>query len=257
MKHAKHILKVFAFISIHVSIVLSFNDQKLEEVKFDTLGRVLGSKKSSSKKHSSSKSSKKESRHRHCLMRSDFHTDRVSGYIKAQYVNEETVDFNVRINLRDFQPDGQVIMDGSQISWHLHTDWKNRNIHSGSNDQCAKSLTGNHYDPTVACGPASEWVNSNGICYGPQGQIADSVNYSCTPTSNWRTSCERGDISGKLGPFVVDEKSNGYHEIYFKGRNTFFATEREAYYNGHHWSFVLHYGPSNTRILCAKVEMYC
>ena len=64
-------------------------------------------------------------------------------------------------------------------------------------------------------------------------------------------------IFRKLGPLVVDEKSNGYREIYFKGRDTSFATEREAEYNGHHWSFVLHHGPSGARILCAKVEMYC
>jgi len=188
----------------------------------------------------------------------DFNTNGVTGCIKAHYVGEETVDFDVSIDLRKFQPaNGDTIMNGSKLAWHLHSDWRNYNMYSGSNSQCQSSLTGGHYDPTVACGPASEWITSNGYCYGPQGQIVNSASYSCTPSSYWPTSCERGDVSGRLGPLTVETQSNGDNEIHFRGRDTFFAKERDAYYEGHHWNFLLHSPTTGDRILCARVKMYC
>jgi len=272
MNHSQHILtyiKSFLFIFSYLSLAVRSEDFSYSgDVDFiskdiDIGVRILSSKKYSSKKysshsHSSSSSSKgkSSSRHRHCLMQADFDTHGVYGYIKAQYVGEECVDFHVHLDLGDFQPDSGSITSGSQLNWHLHTDWKNYNMHSGVNSQCAASLTGNHYDPTVACSPASEWVNSNGICYGPDGQVVDSEQYMCTPTSNFPTMCERGDESGKLGPLIVEENSYGNKEINFRGRDDFFASETAACTSGaEDWSFVLNLG--SERILCAKVRMYC
>jgi len=212
MKGTKHIcsLKNFAFLLSYINLAASSMDLLLKEADLvkqsnedDT--RILSSKKSSKK-------SGKGKKHRRCLMQADFNTNGVTGYIKAQYVGQEAVDFDVHIDLGKFQPDGQTISNGSEMAWHLHTNWKNNGIYSGANDQCLGSMTGNHYDPTVACGPASEWVNSNGICYGPKGQKKDSTKYSCSSTSNWPTTCERGDVSTKIGKFVV----NSNHEINFK-----------------------------------------
>lgn len=270
MKHTKHIINTltsFLFLIGYNTNAVSSSDFHTGEVDLITIGSVdatrrLSSKRTSSKKSSSGSHGKgkghRHRHHRHCVMQGDFDVDGVTGYIKAYYVGEQTVDFDVSIDLRNFQPDNNdFISDGSQLAWHLHADWRNNHMYSGANTQCASSLTGGHYDPTVACAPVSEWINSNGYCYGPQGQIVNSASYSCTPTSYWPDSCERGDISGRLGPLTVETQSNGHNEIHFQGRDTFFATETEACEEGHYWNFLIHSPTTFDRILCARVYMSC
>lgn len=230
--------KIFIVISSLTTIVFSKHSHNVDRDKFFDLLRSYFSHTSASL----------------CLMRAEFNTDGVTGYIKAQYVNEDVVDFDVNIDLGDFQPDAGELSSGMELTWHLHTEWNNKNIHSGANNQCAFSLAGNHYDPAVACSPNSEWVNSDGICYGPDGEVANSTDYMCAPTSA-QTMCERGDISGKLGPFIVSSNSDGDMKIQFKGRDDYFAPETKARSEAKNWSFVVHLGTA--RILCAQTKLHC
>ena len=85
--------------------------------------------------------------------------------------------------------------------------------------------------------------------------MVDSADYACTPTSYWPETCERGDESSKLGPFVVKD-SDGSYKITFSGRDNFFASETAARSEeAEEWSFVIHLGSG--RILCAQVKIEC
>jgi len=68
---------------------------------------------------------------------------------------------------------------------------------------CSKGVTGGHYDPTFACGGASQ-NNANGVCsnlratdQAPAGNGLVKGAYKCTPDN--QSQCEIGDQSGKMG----------------------------------------------------------
>merc|ERR1712166_1321503 len=72
---------------------------------------------------------------------------------------------------------------------------------------CGKGVTGGHYDPTFACGGASQ-NNANGICailratnQAPAGNGLVKGAYACTNTD--QSQCEIGDQSGKMGKIMA------------------------------------------------------
>jgi len=72
---------------------------------------------------------------------------------------------------------------------------------------CGAGVTGGHYDPTFACGGASQ-NNANGICailratnQAPAGNGLVKGAYACTNTD--QSQCEIGDQSGKMGKIMA------------------------------------------------------
>lgn len=230
-------------------------------------GKSKGKGKKKFKSRDKSKSSKytKKSRskknwYQNCYLIAKFHTDDVEGYIAARYLSEETADFQIKLDLGSFQPtntSGIEIEVGTELDWHLHVKWDGNYGDSGANDQCENSSTGGHYDPTVACSSASEYIGNDGMCYGPNGKVVDSYNYDCDPWSDFETECERGDQSGKLGLLRVQTlRRSGERAIRFRGIDQFFAEQYVVASNeAHNWSFVIHL--HGTRVLCARAEYYC
>lgn len=128
-----------------------------------------------------------------------------------------------------------------QFQYHIHVDWKNASRASGSFAECAKSATGNHYDPDFACGPSSEHVGS--------AQCASKTpHYHCSPVRYAQDAsvCEKGDLSGKVGNLVVN--ADGFASGEWKDPHFPIYDERRP-----HWSIVLHAvcGSATPRIACA------
>jgi len=77
---------------------------------------------------------------------------------------------------------------------------------------CGSDVTGGHYDPTFACGPASQ-NNANGICsilratnQAPAGNgLVKGEEYTCQESEQW--ACEIGDQSGKMGKLNPNAES--------------------------------------------------
>jgi hypothetical protein len=95
---------------------------------------------------------------------------------------------------------------GSQLNWHIHA----RAVNSPGGDAieagCQATDTGGHYDPTFACGGASEYAGATCDSIGrPAG------NYSCAVNDYPSIfTCEVGDLSGKLGKVQTDTHESQY-----------------------------------------------
>lgn len=90
-----------------------------------------------------------------------------------------------------------------EYQWHIHTKWSFPSPStSASFARCAKTVTGNHYDPLRACGPNSEFAET------PECEPNTPV-YACTPVRYAADPlvCEKGDLSGKLGSLKVDQST--------------------------------------------------
>lgn len=86
---------------------------------------------------------------------------------------------------------GDLTACPAALDYHLHTKWT-ATATSGHGTGCAPSVASGHYDPTLACGPASEWHGS-AACTGR--------GYGCNRTAFAENAyaCEVGDLSGKFG----------------------------------------------------------
>ena len=107
-----------------------------------------------------------------------------------------------------------------QLNWHVHQypgyGIRDANaVLSTSAPLCDKAETGGHYDPTFACGGASQ-NKANGVCeilrttnQVPLGEgnglVKEVDSYAACKPDN-QSSCEIGDQSGKLGPLKAKRK---------------------------------------------------
>ncbi|DBA00615.1 TPA: hypothetical protein N0F65_007744, partial [Lagenidium giganteum] len=115
----------------------------------------------------------------------------------------------------------------TEFKWHIHVKWNSTNT-SESFGQCSKNLTGNHYDPLKACGPFSEFADTDEC-------KAKVKSYNCTPARYAKDPavCEKGDLSGKVGAFKPDAKKKV--KTHWVDKN--FPTEEE---NTPEWNIIIH-----------------
>lgn len=88
------------------------------------------------------------------------------------------------------------------LNWHFHQFETTGGV-PGFLDDCGPAVTAGHFDPTLACGPASNEIA--GDCVSIDRDGGGSYTYSCSPSNyedNWLV-CESGDLSGKLGQLCV------------------------------------------------------
>jgi len=99
------------------------------------------------------------------------------------------------------------------IQWHVHDAWTYSVPDEKFNTSCAKTYTGNHFDPWLACGAYSDEANckSQGGCVNKSSAwdpVADVD--QCTP-ANFELvpyACEVGDLSGKYGKWYPSQSNN-------------------------------------------------
>ena len=132
-----------------------------------------------------------------------------------------------------------ILTNLTGMSWHIHEKWTHTDAvgRVGPTD-CGPAFTGGHYDPTFACGPASQHrkmvdgTNAGACaslpfapaaackkeedkcfergCVGPSSASLDEgiSAYTCSPTSAGYIAqpfqCEVGDMSGKFGGVTME-----------------------------------------------------
>jgi len=95
-----------------------------------------------------------------------------------------------KVKVKKFDPE---LCPSGLFNWHIH-EFPGGGIAANGTDSpsdCGPNKTGGHYDPTFACGGASQ-NQGNGIC----GILGDR-DYECSTTAQY--NCEIGDQSGKMG----------------------------------------------------------
>lgn len=135
--------------------------------------------------------------------RADFHQDPnaqdndqgVDGTVRVKQCGDDTeTTATWKVNIQDFNDDTCVGTDGSYtgtLNWHIHalpTD----------GTSCQSGTTSGHYDPTYACGPATQWSSS--LCSTINDSRGGSgYSYSAECGNDTQEGCELGDLSGKMG----------------------------------------------------------
>ncbi len=165
----------------------------------------------------------------------------------AMEIDQSTSSAKYRFNL-DFT-DYVGSCDVSQgIKFHIHSSWDSPN--GASTTKCGKSHTGGHYDPNLACGPAS--AHASDACVLLDRTENSGYAYSCSKTQYTEgnfTACELGDLSGKFGYAHTDNLI--FTSGIIKDPLGPFVTD----YNSKWLSIVWHCMASNMdRFLCAKLE---
>merc|ERR1711982_201606 len=118
---------------------------------------------------------------------------------------------------------------------------------------------------SIACGPSSEHISyvfrsgtpNTPYCIKDDGTTVTAEGYQCKKKKP-KDTCERGDLSGKLGQLEVKESTNGYPKVVFNGVDEFFPVQHQALTNvdeGTPWSIVI--SKDGEPFLCAQFNMKC
>jgi len=132
--------------------------------------------------------------------------------VRQSKKDEQDNEADWKVNIYHFNDD---LCPSGALNWHVH-EYPGYGIRAIDADPstsavaCAADVTGGHYDPTFACGPASQ-NNANGVCpilrstaQAPAGTgvvKTDDSYAACQPDN--QSSCEVGDQSGKLGKLTT------------------------------------------------------
>jgi hypothetical protein len=129
-----------------------------------------------------------------------FDADTTSGSVGSfsMEISEGVASYRFYLDLTNFKT--ECILS-SGLGYHIHSYWVNTTTQSSANAFCGKSLTGNHFDPNLACSTASQSSGSGGLC-AAISRTSPDYTYSCSNTNYQKgdySMCEVGDLSGKFG----------------------------------------------------------
>jgi len=149
----------------------------------------------------------------------------MKGSMKGTYLDGNKVDIKLSINFGQRTFNKVKLNEGDLLDWSINTSWENPDTF-GWNNKCRPGRTGKHHDRSVACSSLSEF-NEDGTCTRPNGRQVKAIDYNCKSKKADNT-CERGDLTGKLGPLVVTSTVNGFPKVTFKGIDKFFLKRKDA-----------------------------
>ena len=134
-----------------------------------------------------------------------FDTDKLKGKIYTVQGHDKTASkWYARFDHVD-----DCLCASGELNWHVHEKWSYKiGADSALGDKCGFDNTGNHYDPTYGCGPASQFAGAGGLC-----EIARPPNgiQTCDLDTDVST-CEIGDLSGKLGKLALNTMPQSWHD---------------------------------------------
>ena len=114
-------------------------------------------------------------------------------WLKQCGSGDKDTDGSWKVNIKDF--DTTTCISGTatgELNWHIHA------AETGPGLGCQSGQTKGHYDPTYACGPATQWDST--LCTTiNQSRGGNGYTYSTECTSDTQEGCEIGDLSGKMG----------------------------------------------------------
>eukprot|EP00123_Amoebidium_parasiticum_P007267 comp18006_c0_seq1/m.18447 comp18006_c0_seq1/g.18447 ORF comp18006_c0_seq1/g.18447 comp18006_c0_seq1/m.18447 type:complete len:241 (-) comp18006_c0_seq1:426-1148(-) len=130
----------------------------------------------------------------------------------------------------------------NKLAWHVHQFWKSDSSSGVGSTECGAPITGDHVDPTLACGPKS----GNPACPAVRTAI-ENFAYTCTPEVYKKNpyACEVGDYSSKFG--TIDQGHWGDRRSFRDVAGPIVSTETMA-------SIVFHCANTGDRAFCAKFD---
>jgi len=200
----------------------------------------------------------------------------IKSEFSGTYLTGKKVQMNLLINFGDWQPNKARIKVGDELDWSINTMWQDNPDIYGWNNKCRPARAGLHYDPTVKCGPVSENVitpspkrrlvlthrrmrqPTTPYCVKDDGNDVLVSDYKCETAIKKKKKCEQGDLSGKLGPLVVEETMTGYLRVRFEGKDPNFPKKMYAQANadaGTPWSIVI--SKNGKPFMCSQFIFIC
>jgi hypothetical protein len=171
---------------------------------------------------------------KYCAVIKSSETGGISGYFGMKIDSSTgTATYGWSIDMRGYTNTNGGYDINLPLLWHIHTDWNKAggsSSKSGVDAACSQSNTGNHYDPLLACGPASQGqifpTTGGGSFCSKLGRTSTSPPwvYPCdkaTYQAGQYSNCEVGDLSGKFGNIVpVDGQSKAVNSDVFIDPNS-------------------------------------
>ena len=139
------------------------------------------------------------------------------------------------------------------FSYHIHEKWD----YNDSSDKiggtaCGSTYTGGHWDPWLACGPATgnTYCASQGGCVNGSSVLGNQ-GYNCSSDAFAKNpyACEVGDWSGKYGKATV---ITAYDIVFGAGYSTYEVNGGDLL----NFSVVFHCSSDGSRAFCAPFENY-
>jgi hypothetical protein len=96
------------------------------------------------------------------------------------------------------------------LSWHIH---EKRIPNSGD---CMAA--GGHWDPTFGCGMKSQYAGEKGLCKHISDYTKRPQVQTCEPDEDI-TTCEMGDLSGKIGDLKLVTGTQYFKDPYLSGND--------------------------------------
>lgn len=169
----------------------------------------------------------------------------------AYFTRSGSVGFRVK-NLGDLDAISGVegCADGGML-YHIHDAWDNiEGTYATGGATCGFINTQNHFDPAIACGPASNnaFCAKDGTGCVTGSSAGGGTTYDCSPANNEANQwvCEVGDLSGKFGKPLIDDGR-------LWGRNSELASPSQYFQFLEGKSVVFHCN-SGARAFCALIQ---
>jgi len=190
----------------------------------------------------------------------------IKGMFKGSYLKQGKASLFLSINFGDWKANKVNLKTGDELEWSINTNWQDNPDAFGWNNKCREARTGLHYDQSVACGPLSEkvvtaskrtrrrLVVNSPYCLKDNGRKVLTSAYECNGT-NIKKTCERGDMSGKLGKLIVTATKNGYPKVVYRGVDKYFPKRKFAEDPETNWSIVI--SKNGERFFCAQFILIC
>jgi hypothetical protein len=161
-------------------------------------------------------------------------------------------------NIDELEGANGITGEITSLNYHLHQQWTNSLASFGTGaTACGEAVTGGHYDPFFACGPASglrpPYANTN-LC-DAAGLLKDDYTCSSAYENKEYDRCEVGDLSGKMGALsVVDGKvREKFSNDPLPALNYQFVSDTTINEADRFASIVFHDG--SPRVLCGQLKL--
>eukprot|EP00121_Abeoforma_whisleri_P004066 Awhi_evm1s3668 len=159
---------------------------------------------------------KEEEHHKNPMLKAQFKNKETLGSVYLlPFKNNDIEGYEWKVDLKLLNPESSLYdacrSDDNkyiELGWHIHERRSESDFGDVGGEACGPGPIGGHYDPTFACGPATEQRESCDLL----GRTRASNQYTCNPYFYAQSPyvCEAGDLGGKFGNLRFDLKTMKY-----------------------------------------------
>lgn len=128
----------------------------------------------------------------------------VSGRFDLKIDQTDNVSYEWSLDANNFVSPNSCDLSAG-LAYHIHSNWDENDENSAFFGDCGSDQTGGHYDPFLACGPAtSNTAECTALGRTRNDYMCDAAKYA----DGEYQLCEVGDLSGKFGKMMPESAAD-------------------------------------------------